>query len=221
MNTTKVQAIELRKSGHSYNEITEKLNVAKSTLSHWFKNKEWSKIAKHKNIHKNTNKSRERILSLNKARQQKLNDKYTHISREATLSFEHIKSDPVFIAAIMLYLGEGDKSLKNNLVRIGNVDPAVLVIFIKFIRQYCSEYTGKVRFWLLYYDDNNLENCENWWSEEIGVSRDKFYKAQLIKGRHKHHKLPYGVGNITISGKDLKIKILKWLKLLSEDLKRV
>ena len=120
----------------------------------------------------------------------------------------------------MLYLGEGDKTNANNLVRIANIDFYVLKIFLKFLVSFCGVSKNKIRFWVLLYPDLDLKECEGKWQKELNFNKENFYKAQRIKGRHKTKRLIYGVGNIILGNKRLKIKILKWIDLLSKDLSR-
>ena len=120
----------------------------------------------------------------------------------------------------MLYAGEGDKSLGSNLVRISNAEARFLRIFKQFIDKHCSVRAGKMHFWVLLYPDNDIDICERYWEKETGISRQQFYKNQRIEGRHKTKKLIYGVGNIIIGDKVLKVKILEWIRLASEELSK-
>jgi hypothetical protein len=96
-----------------------------------------------------------------------------------------------------------------------------LRIFIKFLSNFCGIDKNKIKFWLLCYPDHNKKECEEWWSKNLNLPLEKFYKAQVIQGKHKSKRLPYGVGNITIGGKVLKIKVLRWIELMCEELTRV
>ena len=78
----------------------------------------------------------------------------------------------------------------------------------------------KIKFWILGYSDLDIEKCISWWKKELNLKEINMYKTQIIVGRHKTNRLIYGVGNITISGKSLKIRIIKWIKLMCDDLMR-
>ncbi|MFA5360480.1 MAG: hypothetical protein WC320_00675 [Candidatus Paceibacterota bacterium] len=43
MRKDKDLAIELRKKGKSYNQISKEIEISKGTLSYWFSNTKWSK----------------------------------------------------------------------------------------------------------------------------------------------------------------------------------
>ena len=207
MKKEKLEALNLRKKGKSYSEINKLLGVPKGTLSYWFKNIEWSHDISKRNTNTSRVKNSERIKRLNKIRSYKLEKSYQEAKIEATKEYKEYKNHPVFIAGLMLYLGEGDKTNANNLVRIANIDFSVLKIFLKFLILFCSVDKNKIRFWVLLYPDLDLKKCEEKWQKELSLNKENFYKAQRIKGRHKTKRLIYGVGNIILGDKRLKMKI--------------
>ena len=215
---TKDQAIVLRSSGKSYQEIANTTGVPKSTLSYWFGRHEWPKSVIEKNAELRMVARRSAIMKINQARTTLLSTKYSQARAEAEEYFLKNKADPLFIAGIMLYAGEGDKSMKSNLVRISNAEARLLRIFKLFIDKHCFVRSEKMHFWALVYPDNNIDECEKYWEKEVGVPRKQFYKSQRTEGRHKTKKLIYGVGNIIIGDKVLKVRILEWIRLASEKL---
>lgn len=217
----KQKAIGLRKNGRSYNAITKETGISKGMLSYWFSKFDWSETALMQNVTRNREESRKRFLLMNKQKSFDLREKYNLVEKQATKEFELYKNNPLFVASLMLYLGEGDKSVIGHATRIGNIDSNVLKIFIKFLIMFCNIPKDKIKFWLLAYPDLNINNCVNWWLKELDLSKDNLYKTQVIQGRHKTKKLLYGVGNIIIGGKSLKIKILKWIDLVCDELTRV
>lgn len=209
----KEEAIKLRMEGKTYREINKLLGISISTQSNWFGGLDWSKIIHTKNDSINRSSSRERINKMNQKRDGLLVLKYKNHQNEAEKLFNKYKGDVLFHSGLMLYLGEGDKSTKNTLVRLSNVDTGVFNIFISFLDKYCNKYKGKIRFWVLLYPDNNIEESEVFWSKATNIDRSCFYKSQIIKGKSKNKKLQYGVGNIIISSKELKVIILKWIDM--------
>lgn len=216
----KRRAWQLRKEGRSYNSIRKELKVSKSTLSYWFQYLDWSKEVKNKNSKEVEKISTNRIILMNEAKRKQSAEKHEKAKEEASVEFEKYKNDPVFIGGLMLYLGEGNKSMKDGHIKICNTDPYVLKIFIKFLIMFCGVNKEKMRFWLLCYPDNDMEKCLIWWLASIGLGKDQLYKTQVIQGRHKEKKLLYGVGNIMITSIFLKTKVLKWIELMSDYLSR-
>ncbi len=214
----KEKAIELRKLGKSYREIEKETSVRVGMLSYWFSKMEWSQNVLKQNKKRNREESRRRILLINRERTVNLGEKYRLVEEEAIQQFGEFKNDSLFIAALMLYLGEGDKSALGHSVRIGNIDPPVLKIFIKFALKYCDKSINEVRFWVLCYPDLDVQTCENWWMKQLGLKQENLYKTQVIQGKHKTKRLRYGVGNIILGNKSLKVKILKWIDLMCTEL---
>lgn len=216
----KNRALELRREGLSYNAIREEIKVSKATLWYWFSKQEWSKEISLKNAEKIREGATKRLLAYTDYRRGQLDIKYENAKLEAEKEFLKFKSDPIFIASLMLYLGEGDKSDNGHSLRMGNIDPYVLMVFIKFLKIFCKAESDKIKFWLLCYPDHNVGSCEEWWIEKLNIQRHQLYKTQVIQGKHKTKRLPYGVGNITLSGKVLKVKVLRWIVLMCEELMR-
>lgn len=217
----KSKAYNLRRLGKSYNFIRKELGISKSTLSYWFQYISWSREIRNKNRKDIEKESTRRIIKLNEVKRIQSNEKHEKMKKEAKEEFVKHKDNPLFVAGLMLYLGEGDKSVRTGHLRICNTDPFVLKIFMRFLTLFCDIDMSKIRFWLLCYPDHNIEKCLNWWSESIGLGKNQFYKTQVIQGRHKEKKLIYGVGNITITSTFLKTKVLKWIEIMSNHLSRV
>ncbi len=206
------QAFELRKQGKTYREIEKLLNVSRSTLCEWFKNQEWSKHIKKSNTKKQVRVSIENLNKMNDARRVMLEKKYKNILEEAEKEFQTYKNDPLFMAGLMVYAGEGDKSSRN-LIRISNSEFYLHLVFIRFSERFLNIGRDKIKVWLLLYPDLEIENCINIWSEKLKISRLNFNKSQIIFGKSKMRRLQYGVGNSIISSTSLKKKVMKWLEL--------
>ena len=212
MRHDKIQAFELRKQGKTYREITKTLGISLSTLSGWLKDEKWSQDIKkiNKEIHIKT--STAHLKRLNDKRRIFLQEKYKKVEEEAEKEFEVYKNNPLFMAGLMVYAGEGDKTSRN-LTRISNSEFYLHLVFIRFSERFLNIGKDKIKVWLLLYPDHEVENCIKIWSEKLKISRLNFTKSQVIIGREKTKKLQYGVGNSIISSTSLKKKMLKWLEL--------
>ncbi len=211
------QAVQFRKRGFTLSEIAKIVGVSKSTVSLWLSRETWSKSITADNQKRASKDNRKRILLLNKARSNQYKKLYTEAERSAVTEFKHYKHNPLFIAGLMLYVGEGDNS-DNHLIRIANARMDVHRIFIKFALEYLGIQKEKIRFWLLLYPDLHEEKCMKVWSRKLGLSVAQFHKNQVIQGRSKKRTLHYGVGNTIIGGTVLKKKLLKWIQIASREL---
>jgi len=213
----KTGALFLRKKGKSYQEIANLLKISKSTVSLWLKDINWSQDIKKQLISKSKIDSRERMIRLAVVRKKELDKHYLTAKKEATREFIKIKENKLFITAISLYWGEGDKVFKNGIVRISNIDGKVLKIFNDFLQQICLIDIEKIRAGILLYPDLNSKKCLKFWSKEIKISEERFFKSTVIQGRHKTKKLGNGVCIVSVHNKYLKKKILTWLELFRKE----
>ncbi|NOY35358.1 MAG: hypothetical protein GXP44_00270 [bacterium] len=219
MRKDKHKAFQLRKNGKSYKEINRLLKISLGTLSEWFKKEEWSRIIKEQKIAETKRVNSKRLRKINLTRKRKLEVLYKEMRMEAQREFVLFKKSFLFATAIALYWGEGDNSRSTGIVRISNTDFAVIKIFSDFLVKFCDVDKKKIRIWLLLYPNLDEQECKQKWIKKTKIPAENFYKTQVIKGKHKTKRLPYGVGNIIISNKCLKEKILEWIKLSRLELK--
>lgn len=212
----KEQALNLRKKGKSYKDIIEVLGVSKSTLSVWFKNVKWSQEIKEQLINESRINSRKRLEKLNNKRSVKLEKYYQEAEQEAKQEFKLLKNDKLFLTAISLYWGEGDRNFKNGIVRISNVDPVMLRVFREFLVLICSVEVDKIRAGLLLYSDLKEKECIRFWSQRINIASDRFFKSTVIQGREKNRRVSNGVCIVSVHNKFIKKKVLTWLELFKE-----
>lgn len=216
MRKDKDSAYRLRTEGKSYNQIRAQLKIPVSTLSGWFKYDTQSQQVKDFLTAASQGISKTRIIRLNKVRGDNLKKIYEEAEEEARKEFKYLKYHPLFIAALMVYWGEGDKG--RNILRVTNTDPMLLKVFIKFLKEICGVKEIDIKAHLLIYPDLDEKVCMNYWVEQLGHPLGNFNKTVVIQGRHKTHRLRYGVCHITTSSSYLKKKLLLWLLLLPEAL---
>jgi len=211
------QAVQLRKRGFSYKEIAKITGVSVSTISLWLSRETWSQRVTEDNKKRASRDNGKRISLLNKARGNQNKKLYAEAERSAVTEFKHYKHNPLFIAGLMLYVGEGD-NIVNHVIRIANSRTDVHRIFIKFALEYLGVPREKIRFWVLLYPDLKPHKCELAWSKALRIPITQFHKYQVIEGRSKKRTLHCGVGNTIICGTLLKRKLLKWIEIASKEL---
>lgn len=216
MRKEKNDALKLRKTGKSYNEIRHLLRIPKSTLSDWLRGLNWSQKIKLQLAQKAQKRNTIRLRELNKIHRRYLSEIYKEARAEAEQEFEYFKFHPLFIAGVSIYWGEGDKATKHNL-RISNVDPLMIKLFVKFLREICGMPKEKIRANLLLYPDLSEDKCKNFWIKKSGLSNKHFNKSIVIEGRHKTRRIPYGVCNVAATSTYLKEKMFIWLTLLPKE----
>lgn len=94
-----------------------------------------------------------------------------------------------------LYWGEGTKANRSS-VRIGNTDPALINVFIRFLVEVFKIKKKNLRFSLLIFSDIKESEAMRFWTTSLGVSAKQFSKATTIKIHRKgtyKNKSRYGV----------------------------
>ena len=213
----KEQAVNLRRRGFTYQEIAKYTNVSVSTISAWLSSEKWSEKITEDNKKRAAHENSKRISLLNKARGNQYKKLYAEAERSATTEYKHYRTNPLFIAGLMLYVGEGD-NVDSRLIRLTNAKMEIHRIFIAFLVEFLGVTREKIRFWILLYPDLDPEKCSRAWAKGLKLPISQFYKYQVIEGRSKKRTLQYGVGNTIIGSAVLKKKLMKWIELALKDL---
>ncbi len=217
MRGDKKAATKMRRSGKSYAEILAALKIPKATLSDWFGQSDWSRDVRKKLTKTASTVSTVRLRELNQIRGKNLKDAYHEAREEAQNEFVELKYNPLFIAGLMLYWGEGDKVTRHN-TRLTNTDPEMIRLFVFFLTHACQIPKERIKASVLVYPDLSTSRCLAYWSKASGVSSDNFTRCIAIRGRHKTKRLPNGVCIVVVSSSYFKTKILEWMSLLPKEL---
>lgn len=217
MRKDKEIAFKMRMGGKSYNEIRTALKIPKATLSNWFSKIDWSNDMSKKLAAAVQKQHTVRLVELDRVRGTRLKHLYEEAREEARNDLLELKYNPLFIAGLMLYWGEGDKLTKYS-TAITNTDPDLIRLYVSFLKNACRIPEEKIKAHVLVYPDLNEENCRKYWARESSIKLSHFTKSTTILGRHKTRRMRYGVCMIGISSTYLKVKMLEWLKLLPKEL---
>lgn len=219
MNKNKEQATKLRRQCLSYKQIRSQLGIPISTLACWFKNETWSQEIKAR-LSAQVSWANPRALELLvHANRERWKTKHEEYRMAAIKEFQRYKKDPLFLAATMLYWGEGERQSKSSLVRLSNSDPEMIKLFNLFLTKTLGISSDKISARLLLYPDLIDSVQKNFWSKTTGLSLNQFKKSIYIKGRHPNKRLSYGVCTILISSRALKERVLKWIELSQDHLR--
>lgn len=113
------------------------------------------------------------------------------------------QEDPLFIAGVMLYWAEGDKSSRNA-ARISNSDPEVLRLFMRFLRECFDVPDERISVTCnLFADhlDRQLE-IEEFWLDALDLPYTRLCKSFVnvyskYSQKKRRNKLPYGTTRVT------------------------
>ena len=217
MRHDKQIAIRLRKAGKSYKEIRDLLHIPKSTISDWLRSEAWSGKIRDTLAKQARLESKIRIRNLLAAKKSSLTQIYEEARQEALTEFAALKFHPLFIAALSLYWGEGDK-VSRGLVRLANTDGLMIKLFVNFLSDICGVSENRIKVSLLIYPDLEETACKLYWANQTGLPQENFTKVIQIVGRHKTKRLQYGVCTVSTGSTYLKIKMNIWIELLAKEL---
>ena len=100
------------------------------------------------------------------------------ILTELTPEEEHLKA-----MALGLYLTEGNTKNKNS-VRFSNSNPALVKIFLKFLKAICGVENDKIKTSLIIYPDLTRKAAKEYWSKFLGLPVEQFTKTTVLKNRN-------------------------------------
>lgn len=216
MRKDKEVIFKLRQEGKSFRYIQEKTGVSRGTLVAWFKHIGWSKHVTATNTKKKHDNAQDQIARINMVRKLHLQFSYALKESEAQKEFQVHKKDPLFWAGIMAYASAGDKSSKHG-IRLSGADPYHHRVFGQFCETYLGVSKDQHRYGLHMHEISDGNVCRGYWSKELGIEEQKFYKTQVIKGKIPSKRLQYGMCMTIISNTGLKKKLLKWLQLIRQE----
>ncbi|OGZ69515.1 MAG: hypothetical protein A3D44_03825 [Candidatus Staskawiczbacteria bacterium RIFCSPHIGHO2_02_FULL_42_22] len=211
----KEKAIYYRKKGYSYNMISSKIEVNKSTLSNWLSGIPFSPNAE---LIKRIGLAKLKSASF------KHNQKISEINEMRELAREELgtltKRD-LWLLGIGLYLGEGTKAFEQ--IRFSNSNPEMIKVAMVWFREICKLKDENFSLAIHCYPDNNIEETLNYWSRVTGIHEKQFAKIYIDrrdnKSTVKRKTLPYGTMHVCIRscgekefGRMLHRRIMGWIE---------
>lgn len=204
-------AIQLRQQGLSINEISSRLNVAKSSVSLWVR----SVVLTEKQIEALKIKGHYRDVIKRRRQSRLVNEekKRTLIIENATKMIKKISPQELLLIGVMLYWAEGGKTRRT--VRFSNGDPEMIKIMMAFFRRVCEVPEKKFRGYIHIHPHLNVKIAETYWSSITDIPKEQFFKTYRkvnISSKSKKDTLPYGTLDIYVLDTKLFYKIVGWSK---------
>ena len=220
MRKDKLQAIDLRKQGLSYNEISGKLKIPKSTLSLWLSNIELSQKAKDRisaRVHKGSIAG---LLKRNKNQTILAQKRAGEIRRLAKIETSGLLKNRLFLTGVSLYWAEGYKKgahgSKWKAVDFANSDPDLIRIMMKFFRKICKVENSKIKIQLIAHKNVDIKKALQFWSILTKIPENQFIKtccsvSIYSKGKRNKNSLTHGTVHIRINDVKLFFRIIGWI----------
>lgn len=205
----KIEAIRLRKLGESFSEIREKIKVSKGTLSLWLRD---VKLSPEQEQIIYATWRQKHAYRLAKANQEKRESSIKKIAFEAKKEAVSLFGNPLFLAGLMLYWAEGDKSELREALKFSNSDPAMIKFMMRWFREICLVPEDKFRIALHIHTFHCRQDIEGYWSKLTNIPRSQFHKTQIKPTSLGQRRNPLydGTCAISIHNRDLFRRIRGW-----------
>lgn len=127
------------------------------------------------------------------------------------ISTDLIKNAELKAIGAMLYWGEGAKGGKAgscNSVDFANSDPKMIIVFMRFLRDFCGIDEKRLRCYLYCYSDQKPKKLIKFWSKFTQIPANQFTKPYIRRDFKKNsRKMEYGLIHIRYNDKKLLIEI--------------
>lgn len=194
MNNLKSAATKLRDDGYSYSFISERLGIAKSTLSNWFRDRPF--MPNHDTLQRVKVGQAKYGLARKKQRVQETQTLLDRGLRE----IGNVSQRDLWMIGLGVWLGEGSKTVEQ--IRLANSDPAVIKLWLRWLREVCELKDANITARMHLYLDGDEQVCMQYWQAVTGLHTSAFRKTQFdtrsSKATGKKGKLPYGTLHISV-----------------------
>jgi hypothetical protein len=220
MRKDKAQATELRKQGFSYNEISTKLDIPKSTLSLWLSGIKLTLKAQERISARVYEGSLVGLIKRNKNQTVLAQERAREIRKIAKIEAENLLRDRLFLVGVSLYWAEGYKKgafgSKWKAVDFANSDPDLIRIMMKFFRKICKIDISKIKIQLIAHKNIDIRQAIEFWSALTKIPKDQFIKtccslSSHSKGKRNKNSLTHGTVHIRINDVKLFFRIIGWI----------
>ncbi|MDD3481089.1 MAG: helix-turn-helix domain containing protein [Patescibacteria group bacterium] len=216
----KIQATSLRRKGKSLTEISDILDISKSTASLWCRNIELTKSQIKALEKKRITGSYMGCLKGARAQRNKREEQEKRLLQEGISETSGIGKKEFFTAGLGIYWGEGMKT--SGVTGIVNSDPKMIKFMIIWFKTFCEAKNKDFicRVGINQKHQGRVKYIEKYWSKTSGIPLSQFTKTAIYKSESKKEYLNpenyYGTLRIKIrNGSRHQRKIKGWIEGLS------
>jgi hypothetical protein len=182
--TVQKEIILLYQKGHSLKKVATCLNVSPTTVVYYLKQQGVPRRSRSDAV---TNWH----IASNAKKPARIKNVLTKVDLELKMM------------GTMLYWAEGTKG--HGSVKFTNSDPAMIKLFLKFLREIFGIWEERLKLLVHVYPDHNDEEIICFWSGITGVARKNFYPSFIHEGKKGTYKKKSEYGTLCISYSDKKI----------------
>ena len=124
------------------------------------------------------------------------------------------------LSGLLLYWGEGYKTIKSKGIDFANSDPDMVAIFVRFLRIVYRVDEKRFRILLYCYANQNTKSLINFWSKLTKISIKQFTKPYIRKDFRKDgRKMKYGMVHVRYADKKLFLSIMKSIEEIKAEMR--
>lgn len=191
---------DLRKRGWSVRSIAVELGVSRGSVSKWVRDIDLTENQKERLFSERPQQGLCGDDSPIRQKHLKIREGYKLLGREL---YENHKNEPLFICGISLYWAEGTK--KRNEMAFSNSDPAMMALFLKFLKKYFDVKKEDTKFKFHTHKDNkkSLESILDYWKnlldlDDENVNKEYVDQRQVSGRRGRKNTLHNGIATIRV-----------------------
>ena len=128
---------------------------------------------------------------------------------------KNLSQAKLFGLGLGLYWGEGTKASKSS-IRLGNTDPALIRMFIRFLVEMFEIEKDDMRFALQIFTDISVKRALKFWKKELGIKQSQFMKPIITRsgslGTYRK-KSEYGVMTVMYHNRKLRDILVEMLSI--------
>mgnify|MGYP001612610665 CR=1 FL=1 len=211
----------MRLSGKSYTEISKSLNVPRSTLSLWLSKIVLSEKFKKRIEARAYKKSVEGLVKRNKNQTQLAAQRAADIRKGGSEEIPTLSTKDLLLVGAALYWAEGYKRPRiikgrertHHPVSLTNADPAIIQLFLRFLRERCEVPEGRIRIHVRMFEHQNEDTLVEHWERVTRIPREYIKRAfvgvsRSSMGKRPYHGLQYGIAQVSVSDTKLYHRIM-------------
>jgi hypothetical protein len=199
------EARRLRKEGRSVKEIQSLLGVSRSSVSLWVRDipltaDQEAALRRRNPIYHGQFRGAATNARLGRERR----SRYQRRGRERAAT-----ADALYVAGCMLYWAEGDKNRAS--VRLANSDPALVAMFVKFLRTHFGVDDHRFRVTCNLFADHlpRQRHVEDFWLQALALPRDCLCKTIVNRyskysQKKRKNRLRYGTCRVVVNSTEIR-----------------
>ena len=167
------QAVSLRREGKTYHEIRQRFGIAKSTLWRWLKAEGLVNTQLQRRTELSRLAQRRAVIAIRAKRLART----LAVMEPARKQVGGLSPRHLWLIGVALYWAEGAKQKPHNIAQgvvFSNTDPAMLRIFLAWLRDVCHISSEDLAFEIYIHESANIESARQFWASTLQIPAERF-----------------------------------------------